>query len=359
MIIEKEPFITNNDGDETCEQCGEDREHHYLRWCWIFRKKKNVGHVGIKICESTKEEYVFYFEIWNDETQYQRALEKMHDPKFSHYGVREFEDVQDLIDDNGKNDHEIAAQYTLLTDRRFLARLSKHKIEHIITLASEERKRRFKRQKDCKRGNINKGFTKEELDQFLKHVKNPKAHLAFTLQAYLGLRVGEVVSIKLQNIDLTQRQLYVQTEKAHTGDRLYLHDQAFAVLAPWIQKHREAIIAHEGYVLFGKEQYQHLSSAWLRGYFRKALKRAGLDQVYAKSTEPIEKTPRALHRFSTHSLRHYFGTSVYKQTKDPVITQRLLRHTEPGSTMTYIHTAQQDLDKAIRETFKQENEQSK
>lgn len=40
-----------------------------------------------------------------------------------------------------------------------------------------------------------------------------------------------------------------------------------------------------------------------------------------------------------HQLRHRFGTAVYRQTRDLLLTQRLMRHTNPQSTAGYAAVA--------------------
>ena len=97
------------------------------------------------------------------------------------------------------------------------------------------KKRKFNRSKETKYGNINRGFTEEELKKFFKCCKNEKAYLAFFLMANLGLRVGEVVKIKTEDIDFIKKKIRISTEKAHTGDFLYLHSRVQKLLLYWVQ----------------------------------------------------------------------------------------------------------------------------
>ena len=88
-----------------------------------------------------------------------------------------------------------------------------------------------------------------------------------------------------------------------------------------------------------------------RNAFRETCTLAGLDEWYSKSNEAPHRTQRKLHRLTTHSLRHYFITRVYKTTKDPVVAQKLARHTNMRTTQIYIHTAQNDLDGGMEKAF--------
>ena len=113
--------------------------------------------------------------------------------------------------------------------------LSYHKLSGLIKKISKIKETKYKRSKETKYGNINRGFTEEELKKFFKCCKNEKAYLAFFLMANLGLRVGEVVKIKTEDIDFIKKKIRISTEKAHTGDFLYLHSRVQKLLLYWVQ----------------------------------------------------------------------------------------------------------------------------
>ena len=72
--------------------------------------------------------------------------------------------------------------------------LSQDRLKKLITAVSETRKKKYGRNNTKKYGNLNKGFTDEELNKFFKFCSHPKAYACFYLMANLGLRVGEVVN---------------------------------------------------------------------------------------------------------------------------------------------------------------------
>jgi len=85
--------------------------------------------------------------------------------------------------------------------------LSQDRLKKLVTLVSETRKSKYKRNRKKKYGTLNKGFTDEELTKFFSFCNNPKAYLAFFLMANLGLRVGEVVEIKLADLDFNKNKI--------------------------------------------------------------------------------------------------------------------------------------------------------
>ncbi len=48
-----------------------------------------------------------------------------------------------------------------------------------------------------------------------------------------------------------------------------------------------------------------------------------------------------------HALRHYFGTAVYKLTKDLRLAQVAMRHRSASSTELYTHVGERDVEAAI------------
>ncbi len=235
-----------------------------------------------------------------------------------------------------------------------LTSLPKHRLEGLILALRKELRRRYIRKKPSKYGNLNKGFTDEELGKFLSCCLNLKAKLAFRLMANLGLRIGEVARIRIYDIDLNNRRFQLISEKTRKADSLYLHDEVLEILKLWMDTNYEEIVAHDGYILYSEvkcNKMKHVSSHWLRNAFRQAAILSGLNETYGHSDEMFDRAERRLHRLTTHSLRHYFITKVYKTLKDPIIAQKLARHSDIKSTQVYIHTAQNDLDGSLSRVF--------
>jgi len=235
--------------------------------------------------------------------------------------------------------------------------LSQDRLKKLITAVSETRKKKYGRNNTKKYGNLNKGFTDEELNKFFKFCFHPKTYACFYLMANLGLRVGEVVNLKLSDLDFYKKTIRIETEKAKTIDYLHLHEQVRILLTRWVRKFQKEIEEHDGFLFFSEiEGRQHISKNWLPKIFREVAKIAKLDDIYGIADDLNNykregKPDRKLYRLTTHSLRHYFITKVYANCKDPLKTQKLARHCEFKSTETYIHLNQDDLDKTIQKVF--------
>jgi len=91
----------------------------------------------------------------------------------------------------------------------------------------------------------------------------------------------------------------------------------------------------------------------VRKVFRETIQKANLESVYGYSDETMRKErPRALHRLTTHSLRHYAITKFAKSTNgNLVLASRFARHTNPSVTMRYISRDKEQLYKEIDAAF--------
>lgn len=228
--------------------------------------------------------------------------------------------------------------------------LPKLKLIKSITVLSDARKRRYLRSRHPKYGSMNKGFTDEELVRFFKFMDEPRFRLIFTYQAVLGLRIGEAVRVHLRDINLKTKDLRIDTEKGKRVDYLPIPQQLFDQTLEYIRDYEDEIVAHQGY-LFWAEHYPeknkcpHISSGVTREVFMRVVKKAKLEETYGVSEG---KSPKFLHRLTTHSLRHYAITNhARKNNGNVLLASKFARHTKLETTMTYIHTGREELYKSV------------
>ncbi len=239
-----------------------------------------------------------------------------------------------------------------------LPSLGKHKIEKMQGMISKHFSKRFKpRPKIPKYGSLNKGFTEPQLQAFLMGIDNHKFRLLFEFQAYLGLRVGEVVNVRVQDIDFATRELTLRTEKARTLDILIMPLSLFEKTRSFIEDNKKEIEQAQGYLFYTKTSMSQAHNIrvdvnYVRNRFRHYIQLARLDEVYDLSNEDKGRTPRRLHRLTTHSLRHYAITKFARATNgNLILTSRFARHHDPNVTMTYINTDKTELYGAIERAF--------
>ncbi len=200
-----------------------------------------------------------------------------------------------------------------------------------------------------KYGNLNKGFTEHELQAFLKAVDNPKMRLAFEFQANLGLRIGEVVRVNINNVNFETQELTLKTEKSGLLDTLKIPLPLFKATLDFVHEHTKEIEYAKGYLFFKESPREDRTETfiepnYLRNKFREYLIAAGLDETYGISEEAEGRPLRRLHRLTTHSLRHYAITRFARTTNgNLILTSRFARHTDPSTTTTYINTDKREI----------------
>ena len=125
----------------------------------------------------------------------------------------------------------------------------------------------------------------------------------------------------------------------------------------FIKSNISAIKAADNYIFFkdhgSHSKEAHMDANYTRKIFRQAVRKAGLDSTYGYADESMRKIrPRALHRLTTHSLRHYAITRFSRASNgNVVLTSRYARHANPSTTMRYIGKDQAELYRGIELAF--------
>jgi integrase/recombinase XerD len=129
----------------------------------------------------------------------------------------------------------------------------------------------------------------EEIKLFLAAAAHPKYHAAFSIAYGAGLRVSEVVSLKVSDIDSERMVLRVEQGKG-SRDR-------YAMLSPalldhlrqwWLFANKHGQMHREGWLFPGLNSINHMTSRQLARVCTTTAKDAGINK-----------------KVSMHTLRHY------------------------------------------------------
>ena len=163
----------------------------------------------------------------------------------------------------------------------------------------------------------------QEIGRLFKALENKK-HKAILFTAYsAGLRVSEVVKLKLTDIDSDRMQIFVQNAKGKKDRYVMLSVVLLDILRKYLQqcKPRPSIYLFEGNVI-GKP----MSSRNAQDIFLNARKRAGIKK-----------------ELSFHSLRHSFATHLLEKGVDIKYIKDLLGHFSITTTNRYLHVKRESL----------------
>ena len=159
-----------------------------------------------------------------------------------------------------------------------------------------------------------KVMTEKEVASILGAVHNLK-HKAMLLMIYsAGLRAGELINLRINDIDSEQMRVFVRGGKGKKDRVTILSEKALDILRPYFKKYRP-----QEYLFEGQNGRQYSLSS-LRRVFHSALIKA---KVHKKVT--------------LHSLRHSFATHLLESGVDLRYIQVLLGHNSSKTTEIYTH----------------------
>jgi site-specific recombinase XerD len=159
----------------------------------------------------------------------------------------------------------------------------------------------------------------DEVVRFLEAVSSLKARVALTTAYAAGLRVSEVVGIKIADID--SRRMVMRIEHGKGGKERYvmLSKPLLAILRSYWRLARPPV-----FLFPGRTPDKPIEPTVLHAACRSAVKAAGLDK-----------------RVSVHVLRHSFATHLLESGVDIRIIQVLLGHENLSTTARYTRVSTQ------------------
>jgi integrase/recombinase XerD len=164
-------------------------------------------------------------------------------------------------------------------------------------------------------------LNEEEVQKIMKQVDNLK-HKCILLVIYsAGLRISELLNLKIRDID-SQRMLINIREAKGKKDRIsLLSGKVLEYLREYIKKYRP-----RDYLFEGADGGQYTARS-AQQVFKNACKKA-------KIIKPV----------SLHSLRHSFATHLLERGTDLRYIQSLLGHSSSKTTEIYTHITRKGMD---------------
>jgi integrase/recombinase XerD len=168
-----------------------------------------------------------------------------------------------------------------------------------------------------------KVISEEKIVTGLLHLENLK-HKALLMTAYsAGLRVSEVVKIKITDIQSDRMQIFIEKSKGKKDRIVPLSKTALEVLRAYFKEYKPTKWLFEG-----QPKTEHYSARSAQIIFNDAFSTLGLPST-----------------ISFHSLRHSFATHLLEGGTDIKYIQDLLGHNDIQTTLRYTHVSNKDLRK--------------
>ena len=163
-------------------------------------------------------------------------------------------------------------------------------------------------------------LSQEEVLRIIQYTQNIKHRAILTLLYSCGLRIGELINLKLIDFHIDRKQLIVKKGKGRKDRYVSLADSFLPLLSNYYHSYKPTIYFVEG------QNGGKYSAESIRSFLRKSCKKAGIRKLV---------TP--------HTLRHSYATHLLENGVDLRYIQTLLGHSKPETTMIYTHVQRKDL----------------
>jgi integrase/recombinase XerD len=174
-------------------------------------------------------------------------------------------------------------------------------------------------------------LSREEVGRLIDSARTLKHRTALSVAYGAGLRVSEVVALKVTDIDSTRMLLRIEQAKGQKDRYALLPPILLERLRTWWRYARAAgKVLPGGYLFPGLDPLDSMSTRQLNRAVHEAAQAAHIDK-----------------RVSMHSLRHAFATHLLEQKEDIRTIQVLLGHKKLETTALYTQVATETLRQVI------------
>lgn len=166
-----------------------------------------------------------------------------------------------------------------------------------------------------------KMLNKAEIKKIIAATENPKHALILKVCYGMGLRVSEVVALKLSDIDSAEMLVRIEQGKGKKDRIAVLPESLLPELREYYLNYRPKVYLFEG------QEGGAYSVRSAQAVFKKAMEKAGIKK-----------------KVGIHGLRHSFATHLMETGTDIRFIQELLGHNSIKTTQIYTHVT--DLSKS-------------
>jgi integrase/recombinase XerD len=160
-------------------------------------------------------------------------------------------------------------------------------------------------------------LSKEEVRKLFDQIKNLK-HRAILMLIYSGgLRISEVINLKLTDIDKNRKIIRILGAKGKKDRIVGLSDKILLILREYYKVYRPTV-----YLFESTEEGKKYSTRSIQSVFNRAKHEAGINRSA-----------------TVHTLRHSYATHLLEAGVDLRIIQELLGHKSSKTTEIYTHVS--------------------
>ncbi len=164
-------------------------------------------------------------------------------------------------------------------------------------------------------------ITPDEFELLLAQEKDFKYRVLLKILYFAGLRVSEVVNLKINDVDVIEHKIIVRQTKSKEDREVPIPTKLVKEIITYIQKYRKQPIKkeYENFLFISNKGYPlNRTAVW--SHIQTLCKKAGIQK-----------------KITPHTFRHSFATYILKQGMDVKTVQTLLGHKSLETTAQYLH----------------------
>ena len=165
-----------------------------------------------------------------------------------------------------------------------------------------------------------KVLSANDIKKIFEATTNLKHNTMLKICYGMGLRVSEIVKLKIKDIDSERMQAFIERAKGKKDRYVNLPESILEQLRSYYLEFKPKVYLFEGQ--YGGEY--SIRSA--QKVFTDALKKAKINKS-----------------IGIHGLRHSFATHLMENGTDAIFIQKLLGHNDIKTTLKYIHVSKKDV----------------
>lgn len=162
----------------------------------------------------------------------------------------------------------------------------------------------------------------KDIKKLFDVIVNPKHKLMLQLCYGMGLRVSEIVKLKITDIDSKRMQVLIENAKGKSDRYVNLPESVLSSLRTYYTDYKPK------YYLFEGQYGGAYSIRSVQAVFKNGMR-------LAKIKKPV----------GIHSLRHSYATHLLEFGTDMVFIQKLLGHKDMKTTMLYAQVGKKEIQK--------------
>ncbi len=161
-------------------------------------------------------------------------------------------------------------------------------------------------------------LSKREIEAMIMSTRNLNHRLIIQTAYSAGLRLGEIISLKWEDVDFSRNVIHLKRAKGKK-DRVVM-------LSPKVKKGLRSLDAEKRGHVFRTSRGSRYTARSIQGIVRQAAEKAGIKK-----------------RVTPHTLRHSFAAHLLERGIDIRHIQGLLGHSDIHTTMVYTRVSDKDI----------------